>query len=411
MTIEELSNDRAVIRYTVDSADRIRVWGCWSGYKDGVPGIYYTDGIEGGKIKDPIFKAAKEKNIGKANYISAEDQADIMVMQEVGKKERSNYFSTTKEARENKLWLPMLCPSGMKWKDYAGNPKKVTYPAYASNKFDGARCNVFLKDDEVYSQTRTGKQWMNNLHIETALEDVLGKYPNLIFDGELYNHDYRNNFEDLMSIIKKAKPTKEQREFSENNVQYHIYDIYDLDNPDLLFEQRQALLENIFEEFGFSQHKGPLVHAESVVVRSDEDFDHFHSTALKIGYEGSILRLDAPYEVDKRSKFLLKRKELFDCEFKILDVIEGEGTNAGIAAKVVISLLDPNGMNAEHQEALTGLDFQDAGMAAGWNHDRCRDLLVNKHHVIGKMATIEYFEITGHGLLRFPKLKAIRDYE
>ena len=31
--------------------------------------------------------------------------------------------------------------------------------------------------------------------------------------------------------------------------------------------------------------------------------------------------------------------------------------------------------------------------------------------VIGKMATIEYFEITGHGNLRFPKFKGVRDYE
>ena len=58
------------VRYTIDSQDRVRQWECWSGSKDGKPGIFYTDGLVGGKMKEPTFKESKEKNVGKSNYIS-----------------------------------------------------------------------------------------------------------------------------------------------------------------------------------------------------------------------------------------------------------------------------------------------------------------------------------------------------
>jgi len=403
-------------RYTVDSKGRVRQWQCWSGEKEGKPGIFYTDGLVTGKMKDPIFKEAKEKNIGKANYISPEAQSLLMVAQEVGKKERSNYFVTPELARENKLWLPMLCPSGMKWKDYAGT-NKVSYPAFATPKLDGARCNMFLKDGKVYSQTRTGKQWLNNAHIERALEPFFKANPDIILDGELYNHDFRDNFEDLMSIIKKQKPTEGQRRFAEENVEYHLYDIIDRRVPSELACDRVSVLSNTFDENPkFHPFESNLVGlrgitpVESEEVFNEKEFDDFHASCLEQGYEGSILRLNQEYKVDGRAKQLLKRKELFDAEFKIIDVIEGEGTNKGIAAKIIIDNTTVSGMNTEHLKLMT-TKSQDAGMAKGWDHDKCRELLENKNDVIGMMATIEYFEVTSHGVLRFPKFKAIRDYD
>lgn len=410
-------------RYTLDSVGRIRQWQCWYGInEEGKHGIFYTDGLlneqeeDDFKMKDPIFKEAKEKNVGKANYLSPEAQAKLMVEQEVGKKERSNYYVTPELARSQKLWLPMLCPSGMKWKDYAGTDK-VSWPAWASPKLDGARANAMdfqasIQNGQVYLQTRTGKEWLNCEHIAKELQPILQEYPTWIIDGEFYNHDYRDNFEDLMSIIKKQKPTEEQKKFSAENVQYHVYDIFDTEYPKLNVSDRQNMMFCMFYYEELSSSLKMCVPLFSTLCMTEEDFDKFHSECLDKGYEGSILRLEAPYDVDKRSKNLLKRKELFDCEMKILDVIEGEGTNKGIAAKVIVDLTKNgvSGMNADHQ-ALLMRAHQDAGMAKGWDHDKCRALLENKDDVIGKMATIEYFEITGHGVCRFPKLKAIRDYE
>jgi DNA ligase-1 len=402
----EIKPETFTVRYTIDSKDRVRAWAIWVEQRDGQYGIAYTDAIEGGKIKEATFKASKTKNIGKSNETTSEQQASLDCVNNVGKKLRSNYFETIELAKSNKLWLPNLCPSGMKWKDYAGTDK-VQFPAYASPKLDGARCNVYMKDGEIIAQTRTGKRWLNFEHIIEDLKPIFEKHPNIILDGEGYNHDFKDNFEDFMSIIKKQKPTEDQKAYAKKHVQYHIYDVYDKDDPGCIVTERQQSLAYLKQNFSI----GPSIKwLFSELCLDEESYDAFHSKALSEGYEGSILRLDQPYEVDKRSKFLLKRKELFDAEFKILDVIEGEGTNAGIASKVIIDNTSVLGMNEEHLELMT-TSTQDAGMAKGWDHVKCKYLLENKDNVIGKMATVEYFEITGHGVLRFPKFKGIRDYD
>ena len=49
---------------------------------------------------------------------------------------------------------------------------------------------------------------------------------------------------------------------------------------------------------------------------------------LEAGYEGQMIRKDAPYEC-KRSKNLLKRKEFITEEFKVVKVVEGQGAWTG----------------------------------------------------------------------------------
>ena len=398
-------------RYTVDSADRPRQWQCWVGQDfDDRWGIFYTDGLVDGKMKDPTFKEAKEKNIGKANHMTCEMQANAMLEQETGKKERKNYFASIELARSNKKWLPMLCKSG-KWSDFK-DKDYVTYPLLGSPKLDGARCNMMMTEEGLITQTRTGKLWLNFEHLlsDVQYREFFNDYPNIILDGEVYNHDYCNNFEALMSVFKKQKPTTEQRAYSADVAQFHVYDIFDKKYPNMSAMGRQLVLKSIKAKyFPGSRY---FVIEPSTIINSEAHFDEFHAEQLDLGYEGTIARLfQAPYKVDGRSRDLIKRKEQFDCEFKILDVIEGEGNNKGMAAAVLIDLSTMSGMVEQHLEDFGNIGEQDAGMAKGWNHERCTELLANKDQIIGKMATIEYFEITGHGNIRFPKFKTVRDYE
>ena len=111
-------NEKSIL-YKLDSKNKPRQWQCWySTDSTGVWGIFTTDGLVGGNIKDPVFKASKEKNVGKVNYMSCEMQAQVMQAQEVGKKERSGYYATLEEAENNKIFLPTGCPSGMVWEEY-----------------------------------------------------------------------------------------------------------------------------------------------------------------------------------------------------------------------------------------------------------------------------------------------------
>jgi hypothetical protein len=49
----------------------------------------------------------------------------------------------------------------------------------------------------------------------------------LYLDGELYNHDLKNDFEKIISLVRKTKPTEEDRLESAQMVQFHCYDIID----------------------------------------------------------------------------------------------------------------------------------------------------------------------------------------
>jgi ATP-dependent DNA ligase len=62
-------------------------------------------------------------------------------------------------------------------------------------KLDGVRC--VISKDGAYS--RTGKEWLNIHHITTNLEPFFEKYPEVVLDGELYNHELKDDFEKIIS--------------------------------------------------------------------------------------------------------------------------------------------------------------------------------------------------------------------
>ena len=100
------------------------------------------------------------------------------------------------------------------------NPEKADYPAYIQPKLDGVRC-IFTKDS-AYS--RTGKEFKNVDHIKKNLTSVFNKYPNIILDGELYNHGLKDDFEKIISLVRKTKPTEEHRQKAVKQLPYHPYD-------------------------------------------------------------------------------------------------------------------------------------------------------------------------------------------
>ena len=378
--------------YKLDSKGKVRLWECAvTELPSGLVGISYSDGLEGGKMKDPTFTKAVPKNIGKSNETTSYQQAELMYQQEVDRKLRNGYYKTREEALATPIeFSPMLCPSGMKWDDYKA---KIEYPIYVSPKLDGARCNAMLIDDKVVLKTRTGKVWKNCQHIADALVGFFKENPTTILDGEFYNHKYKNNFEDLMSIIKKEKPTAEDIAFSKSEVQYHIYDYYNSDNQ--TFSKRKDFLDNDYDCTALFIQCSSIKYCESKLVTSEEMFDTLHEKALKLGYEGTIVRVDSIYEPNKRSKHMLKRKDIYDLEATIVEIIEGEGTNAGICGKMTIKLDDGT--------------IQEAGLGKGINHTYAGFMLEFASNFTGQRATFQYFGYTNGGKLRFPKFMRLRE--
>ena len=128
-------------------------------------------------------------------------------------------------------------------------PIDYTKPTFIQPKLDGVRCLIQYerrtqpREDVVVAYSRTGKVWQNIDHILSSLRPFFQKYPDVILDGELYNHDLKHDFEKIISLVRKQKPTEYDRSEAANLVQYHVYDTVFLHNK-LRYEYRYNWLRN-----------------------------------------------------------------------------------------------------------------------------------------------------------------------
>lgn len=389
--------------YKKDSKGKIRQWNIkiTNPERDQF-GIETSDGIYGGKIKDPIYKRARPNIQFKTSKLKAE----AMMQSAIDKKLRSNYFHSIDEIKEEDiLFMPTGCPSGMIWEEWK-DKAHVIYPALASAKLDGSKMYSTWREDRVFLNTRSAKEHLNFHHIEVSLSDFYKDHPNIVLDGEAYNHEYAERFEELQSIFRKQNPTEEQRSLSADIAKFYIYDAVDLNQPDMTATERQHMMKHLYDRY-FKDDESIVLWSSSVVM-SEEEYDVFHEECMDKGFEGSVLKIMHEPYVQRKNKMVMKRKPKFDCEFLITDIIEGTSTHKGIAAGITIYLKENDGMNSKHHSLLALTGYQDVGIAKGWNHKMLKEMLENKDDYIGKMGTIEYGGLTAYGKLRFPKFKALR---
>ena len=202
-------------------------------------------------------------------------------------------------------------------------------PCYSQPKLDGIRC--LASRDGLWS--RGGKPIVSCPHVYWELGVFFKRYPGAVLDGELYNHELRDDFNAITSIVKKTKPTDEDLEESLRVIQYHVYDVPGGVSGVPTFAGRSCFIANALD--GFTAVRRVLTCRHGTPESLDESYAHF----LECGYEGQMVRLDGPYE-GKRSKQLMKRKEFTDDEYPFVRFEEGNGNWAGVAKSVVCRLPD-----------------------------------------------------------------------
>jgi DNA ligase-1 len=273
-------------------------------------------------------------------------------------------------------------------------PIDYTKPTFIQPKLDGVRCLIQYerhtqpREDVVVAYSRTGKVWKNIDHILESLRPFFQKYPDVILDGELYNHAFKDDFESIISMVRKTKPTDEDRSKSRKNVQFHCYDIVD---ETIRFKARnEFILQELYENYDYV-HILPCIR-----VHSHENAIYQHKINLKAGYEGSILRSNNVYQC-KRSHALRKFKDFSDAEATIIGYLDGKGKRTGTLGKFIMQ--DDN-----------GVEFG-CPPGKGYNYKQLGEMLDNIGDYIGQRATFTFFERTKAGSYRHPLFKCIRDYE
>jgi len=310
------------------------------------------------------------KNVGRANETTDKEQTMAEAVAKRTKKLESGYFENIKHINKTQYFEPMLAA---KWEDCKD---KVTYPIASQAKLDGIRCIV--TKNGMFS--RNGKPIISAPHIRESLEGLFKKHPDLIFDGELYADKFANDFNKIVSLVKKTKPTDADLKESEKQIEYHIYDLPSSNNN---FIKRMYDLGILFSTY-LNLHPYCRI-VETYSCNNEDEVMELYGGYVEKGYEGQMLRTNGKYE-NKRSKNLLKHKSFVDDEYTILDIVEGEGNRTGTAGYMVFETID-------------GKPFK-SNVKGTW--DETAEMLKSKKKLIGKQATIKYFNLTPDGIPRFP---------
>jgi ATP-dependent DNA ligase len=320
--------------YKRDSDGRLRSWQ----YEVEGPQYRTIAGLVHGSLTTSAWTTCSGKQ-GRNH----EQQADFEANADEAGKLKREYRRTEKEL-DAVPTSPMLAH---KYEDYLG---KLQFPLYCQPKLDGIRCT--LTRHGAFS--REYQPHLNVDHILEHLAPVFKTYPLISFDGELYNHNLREDFGKIASVVRKQKPTDKQRAEARALIQYHVYD---LGEPKHTFRQRVEAMARI-----------PELHIckQIVVVVPTE-------------------RVNDQDEFDKRSKSLLKRKEFITAEFKLLRVEEGIGNWAGMAKRVTFEL--PDG--------------RECGAGVRGTMEEAVDLL-RRPKSPRDVVTIRHFTPTPDGMPRFP---------
>ncbi|MFA5207068.1 MAG: hypothetical protein WC428_00060 [Candidatus Paceibacterota bacterium] len=334
---------------------------------DGDVNIINQYGQVGGKIQVSRELVLEGKNVGKTNETTPITQGLAQAKARWEKQLKKGYAQTIEDAQAGVVdsvieggIFPILAHK------FWEQGHKIKFPALAQPKLDGHRCTSQYNNGTITMWSRTRKPIMTIPHIINALENCSLADR---FDGELYNHEYKENFEDLTSLITPDEPQE-----GYENIQYHVYD---LALPNLINYERYLILENMRPEF----ENTPIHIVETRIVNSKEELMQAYEDFMEMGYEGAIVRnFDGKY-VNKRSYDLQKVKVFDDDEFRIVDIKVG---NKGIMAGKAVFVCE---RTRDDQQLPEGVTFD---VKLKGKMDDLKLYADDKSKVVGKIVTVQY---------------------
>ena len=208
---------------------------------------------------------------------------------------------------------------------------------YIQRKYNGVRAVAVLAGDTatdvfMYSRQKIlypGLAYMKKI-VSPMLVAFREQYGGLLYlDGEIYLHGAR--LQDISGHVRNAA--------NENDPVRCTYIVYDcfLANEDMIFSQRYDRAVSLFA----AATPSPYVSlAPTTPCRDAKNMMIMYRQFLSEGYEGLMIRKDAPYEYSNNeyhSSVLLKLKPSLDAEFKI---VGWETGRRGKAAKALMLLCE-----------------------------------------------------------------------
>lgn len=334
--------------------------------------IIVRHGYENGKVVEVVKEISSGKNLGKANKTTPYSQAILEAQSKWNKKIEEGY-TETKENIQIKL-LPMLAD---KYNDYKHH---IKFDCYVQPKLDGIRC--FFNKGKLYS--RTGKEIKN---IPVILNQLKKANVDLRLDGEITIPN--TTFQQFSGLMNK-KYLSEADNLLLKTAKFSVFD-YIIENK--TFEERYKILSNFFNKNKFEN----IYLIKTEICKTHECILKKHKEYVKENYEGIIIRnREGLYEINYRSKNLLKYKTFFDEEFKIVGYKEGTSIEKGCVIWICSA-----------KKSGDTFDVRPTG-----TFEERKILFKNAKKYIGSYLTVKFQEyIQGTDIPRFGVGVAIRNYE
>lgn len=270
------------------------------------------------------------------------------------------------------IFSPMLGDS------YFKNENKVKGKFILTTKLDGTRILLLKENGKVKAMSRQGQ-------IIEGLDDIIQdveemNFNNGVLDGELIAE---GNFADSAEMYKetmKRSRIKGRKTGLKVMVYDYIKNINDFhrgaDNTPCI--ERKSTVESLIKQSDCKH----IEYLEPLYIGDDkEEIIKQLKIAEKNNDEGVMLNTyHGKYEC-KRSKELLKCKLFKDADVLVTDVLEGEGRLEGVLGKIEIKFKYKGKVYINY----VGSGFSDEERNYYWK---------NKDKLIGKVITINYFEIS-----------------
>lgn len=299
------------------------------------------------------------------------------------KESKFNYSGPTK--------IPMLCTK-WEYEDRCYKYFNFDKGIFIQPKLDGIRVLAFLHNNKVILTSRFAKVIPHLEHIRDELLEIFKYFPDIVFDGELYSHNIYDENGKLLPVNEKfsaiqscCKPNRTNPHELENQIQFHIFDIFDLEEKQKV---RFQILDNIISEFD----SNIVVKVPTFKIYRIDEIRTYMNKFLQDGCEGCIIRDSQMKYIPKKYKNgIRKLKDFQDAEFTIVDI----KLNKGVPNEHFVWVLKTK------DEKLFKATPQ------GTKEQRLK-MFNNYTKYIGKPALVKFQEMTSENVPRFGTVVCIR---
>lgn len=296
----------------------------------------------------------------------------------------------------NRSQLKKDAISPMLAKRYEPNKVYDENTFYLTEKLDGNRCiaryHFDIKAWKFYSRSN------KDLKISFDMGDLNKDY---IYDGEILSRDQiehpsQENFNKLSGVLNSKYKNKDDL----------VYMIFDITNSELPYCKRSPILRAHNSNVSNNVRILPLLEVVTEPKELNNVVKRNLDEVVSRGGEGIMINLGSKNYVHKRTDYLLKVKNVYTMDMRVLSIEMGTGKYEGLVGSLICECHD-NDNNCVYT----------CSVGSGLNDYQRQYWALNPNKIIGKIVEVAYFSTsqsdnsrgTHYYSLRFPRFKGVRD--